>query len=535
MSAYRMYKNNWISLSIFLVLSGIIFSILLTTTNAKQASAQENNNTNNKNNNNNTSIHSEYTGFSMRGYYTSSLVENRNFGNTTLPKDYYDDSFKAISQAGMNLVRYLYLWEGYVKNPSAFMNEINTVAQTADKYGVKVIYTNDQYHTSSWLEPEAGYGFPSFLFKSDAKTYPKGSGGGPSSSTDKLWWANWLNRDIKDANGNDGWTLQADFMKKIVNAVNNHTSTLGYEIINEPHVYSIDSWQKVGNYNSFITDQLRTLTQKIIVFDRQVPPDLWGPIGITPENMAKMAPKNKTNVVFKATLFGIPFQNSFAEDRLTVYTKTAQLAGVPLYMGEFNLKVSENYRPVDDVNQTIVNLFVQKFNEVNVWGWGMWIWDFKPHERPFTNYDFATFTKNGLHPNKYFQYIKNAVSNYTKNLHPEPLGIDGQKKANDTIFPTVHITDVSLEQPQGSSDNKKTLVVEGQSIDVGTGIKTVQVHLGKEPYVTAITQKQADWLHWTARLPYKSGNNGSQDQKLVAAAIDNASHITYDTLMVNFP
>jgi hypothetical protein len=331
-------------------------------------------------------------------------------------------------------------------------------------------------------------------------------------------------------------------MKKIVNAVNNHTSTLGYEIINEPHVYSIDSWQKVGNYNSFITDQLRTVTQKIIVFDRQVPPDPWGPIGVTPENMAKMAPTNKTNVVFKATLFGIPFQNSFAEDRLSVYVKTAQLAGVPLYMGEFNLKVSETYRPVDDVNQTIVNLFVQKFNEVNVWGWGMWIWDFKPHERPFTNYDFATFTNNGVYPNKYFLYIKNAVSNHAKNSQLESLGMGRQAKVNDTIYPTVHISDVSIEESkgkntspqQGSPDNRKVLLVEGQALDVGTGIKTVQVHLGNEPYITAITTKQTDWLHWTARLPY-TGDNGGEDQKLVAAAIDNAGHTTYDTLKINFP
>jgi hypothetical protein len=485
-----------------------------------------------------TNVTTPFKGVDMRGIYTN-LVENRDKSISNAPKDYYEDSFRAISQAGMNLVRYLYFWEGYVKNPSAFMNEINTVAQTADKYGVKVIYTNDQYHTSSWLEPEAGYGFPSFLFESDAKEYPKGSGGGPSSPTDKVWWANWLNRAIKDTNGIDGWTLQADFMKKIVNAVDKHPSTLGYEILNEPHVYSIDSWQKVGNYNSFITNQLRTVTQKIVVFDRQVPPDLWGRIGVTPENMAKMAPSNKTNVVFKATLFGIPFQNSFAEDRLSVYAKTAQLAGVPLYMGEFNLKVSESYRPVDDVNQTIVNLFVQKFNEVNIWGWGLWIWDFKPHERPFTNYDFATFSGNGIYPNKYFSYIKNAITNYIEKPKPESVEIGGRKKINDTIYPTVHITDVSVEEAKvketsrSSSANKKILLVEGQALDVGTGIRTVQVHLDKESYVTATPKEHQDWLHWTASVP--DTTSGGNDHELVAKAIDNAGHETYDTLKFNSP
>ena len=353
-----------------------------------------------------TNVTTPFKGVDMRGIYTN-LVENRDKSISNAPKDYYEDSFRAISQAGMNLVRYLYFWEGYVKNPSAFMNEINTVAQTADKYGVKVIYTNDQYHTSSWLEPEAGYGFPSFLFESDAKEYPKGSGGGPSSPTDKVWWANWLNRAIKDTNGIDGWTLQADFMKKIVNAVDKHPSTLGYEILNEPHVYSIDSWQKVGNYNSFITNQLRTVTQKIVVFDRQASPGIGGPEGITPENMAKMAPSNKTNVVFKATLFGAPEPGTITGERFNTYVRTAQIAGVPLCFCEFSVKPygSQKVSPLD---QQQVNFFIQKFAQAKVWGWALWIWDFNPREN--ANFNLATFKGNTLKTTPIIEFVKNAIS-----------------------------------------------------------------------------------------------------------------------------
>jgi len=55
--------------------------------------------------------------FNMRGYYTSSVVQNRQFGSSHLPENSYEDSFKAISRAGMNLVRYLLYWEAYEKNP----------------------------------------------------------------------------------------------------------------------------------------------------------------------------------------------------------------------------------------------------------------------------------------------------------------------------------------------------------------------------------------------------------------------------------
>jgi aryl-phospho-beta-D-glucosidase BglC (GH1 family) len=73
-----------------------------------------------------------------------------------LPIDYYENSFKLISQAGMNHVRYVFYWEAYETNPSLFMKELETVARTADKYGLNILYDNHQYHTSSWLDPKNG-------------------------------------------------------------------------------------------------------------------------------------------------------------------------------------------------------------------------------------------------------------------------------------------------------------------------------------------------------------------------------------------
>src|SRR4029079_9176521 len=142
-----------------------------------------------------------------------------------------------------------------------------------------------------------------YLFTSNENRYPFGSGGSSDTDVARSWWTDWYNKKITDADGRDGWTLQANFLKKVVSVVDKHPSTLGYEILNEPQVYSEDQWTKVGSYNTFISTELRQSTNKTIVFDRQLPSDIGGVIHAMPENMAKMAPRNITNIVFKGTLY----------------------------------------------------------------------------------------------------------------------------------------------------------------------------------------------------------------------------------------
>jgi hypothetical protein len=47
----------------------------------------------------------------------------------------------------------------------------------------------------------------------DDPSYPYGTGGapGPKDVAAKKWWGDRLDRSVKDANGVDGWTLQAEF------------------------------------------------------------------------------------------------------------------------------------------------------------------------------------------------------------------------------------------------------------------------------------------------------------------------------------
>lgn len=359
-----------------------------------------------------------YLGVDMSGFYTRD-PQARN-PSYDLPANYFEDSFRILSEAGMNHVRFIFYWESYVKDPASFMNELTTVANAADKWGIKVIYDNHQFHTSSWLNPQRGTGFPSFLFESNP-IYPSGGGGGTKFPAAQLWWTDWWNRSVKDVNGRDGWTLLTEFLKKIVTTVDSHQSTLGYEILSEPQVHNVDQWEKIGSFNTLITNELRTLTQKTIAYSMNIPVDLKGPIAVNPDNLAKMAPADKTNVVFKVSLYGVPSPNSYQGDRLNIFVQAGKLAGVPLYIGEWNNVVrqssineqgdivTEINPDLSNINQTEANLIVKTFKDVGVWGMAYWQWNIDTHQ--IANYNLITTDSTGaIQTTKYFDIVKNAYS-----------------------------------------------------------------------------------------------------------------------------
>jgi hypothetical protein len=402
---HKLARN--INFTIFL-LSIISLSLVTTnTTSVDVVSAQE------------TDGETTYLGVDMSGFYTR-VPQARN-PSYDLTANYFEDSFRILSEAGMNHARFVLFWESYVKDPTSFMNELNAVASAADKWGIKVLYDNHQFHTSSWLNPQRGTGFPSFLFENNP-AYPLGSGGSPPSPTAQLWWTDWWNRSVKDANGSDGWTLLADFLKTIVTTLDAHPSTIGYEILSEPQVHNIDQWEKIGSFNTFITNELRALTQKTIAYSMNIPVDLKSPIGVDAGNLAKMAPADKTNIVFKVSLYGLPTPDSYQGDRLNVFIQTAQLAGVPLYIGEWNNVVREQSineegevttqisPELSDISQNEANLIVQTFKDIDVWGMAYWQWRIDAHEIANYNLIQGTDAVGALQTTSYFNILKNAYS-----------------------------------------------------------------------------------------------------------------------------
>jgi hypothetical protein len=366
-----------------------------------------------------------FIGVNVRGEYTN--LQHERYPDSVFPKNYYDDSFSLIRDAGMNLVRYLFYWEAYERNPELFIQELRTVANVADKYGIKVIYDNHQYQTSSWLDPKNGTGFPESLFQNtDGHIFDIGSGGKTHHESAKIWWTEWWDRSIEDADGTDGWDLMSEFLKKIVKTVDNHPSTLGYEILNEPQIHNDNQWEKVGEFNTFMVKELRTVTQKTIIFSQQIPGSKDSEvIDLTPENIAKMAPEDKNNTLFKFTLYRLPEPGGYHEERFNTYLAAGEISGIPVMIGEWNnferVRVEERDNDGDksvvykvdaetsDIDQQRASFFVEMFEESPIWGWAYWNWNYIPN--PLAAVNLLTVTPDGkILPTKYLEVLKNAVS-----------------------------------------------------------------------------------------------------------------------------
>ena len=365
-----------------------------------------------------------FIGVNMRGFSTNLQYER--YPDSVFPQNYYENSFRLISQAGMNLVRYLIYWEAYEKNPEMFMNELETVAKVADKYGLNIIYDNHQYQTSSWLDPKNGTGFPPSLFQENRHLYEYDDGGKTHHDSSKAWWTKWWERSVEDANGNDGWTLLATFFQKIVHAVDSHPSTLGYEILNEPQIHNDKQWEKIGEFNTFMVNELREITNKTIFFSQQIPgSDFADTIELTPENIAKMAPANKTNVVFKFTLYRLPTPGGYHDERFKTYTEAGEIAKVPVMIGEWNnvervetevtgsdgnkIKSYQIDAEASDIDQKRATFFIEKFEEARMWGWAYWNWNYIYN--PTAPVNLITVNLHGeIEPTKYFEILENAIS-----------------------------------------------------------------------------------------------------------------------------
>ena len=215
-------------------------------------------------------------------------------------------------------------------------------------------------------------------------------------------------------------------LKKIVNTVDSHPSTIGYEILNEPQIHSDNQWIKVGKYNTFMVNKLRKITQKTIAYSQHIPASMANnpttSITMTPKNIAKMAPDNKSNVVFKFTLYGLPYDSKYQRDKLNIFVRGAGLAGVPLYVGEWNNVKREKAnddesgiifykidRQASDIDQKKAELFIQEFKQLKVWGWAFWNWNYIPHPAP--NLNLILIREDGsINTTKYYEMLKNAVS-----------------------------------------------------------------------------------------------------------------------------
>ena len=355
-------------------------------------------------------VNEPINGVVMKGVFVS-MKQNDNV-SPLAPDNYIEDSLKMISSAGLNHVRFVFYWEAYEKDPDGFMNEIKSVANAADKYGLKIIYDNHQWHTSSWFE-ERATGFPWSLLERNSE-YTRGGGGNTVNKGAQEFWADWWDRSVKGDEGKDGWTLMAEFLEKIVLTVDNHSSTLGYEILSEPHVDNKGHWSKIGKFNSFITAQLRNITDKTIVYSMNVPIDLNSHINISPKNLAKMAPSDKDNIAFKVSVYAVPEGDGYQEKRFDLFLETRDLTGVPLYIGEWNNVVRTKEDGITKLNPDLSELtktdakkILDSLKKAEVWGTAFWRWDYQKVDT--ANFNLVSDKNGKLVPTKYLGILEESV------------------------------------------------------------------------------------------------------------------------------
>lgn len=112
--------------------------------------------------------------------------------------------------------------------------------------------------------------------------------------------------------------------------------------------------------------------------------------------------------------------NTYQADRFNVFVKGGELAGVLLYIGEWNnvkremvddesTIVYQINSERNDLTQKQANRFLEDFKDANTWGWAYWNWNLIPH--PVPNVNLITVTKDrDIFPTKYYDILKRATT-----------------------------------------------------------------------------------------------------------------------------
>jgi polyhydroxyalkanoate synthesis regulator phasin len=441
-------------------------------------------------------------GVVMKGAFVS--MKQDDYGLPSAHENYIEDSLKMISEAGLNHVRFVFYWEAYERDPEAFINEIKSVANAADRYGLKIIYDNHQWHTSSWFE-ERATGFPWSIFEGNSK-YSKGGGGNTPDEAAQDFWGDWWDRSVKDKEGKDGWAQMSEFLKTIVLTVDNHSSTLGYEILSEPHVNNKGQWSKIGKFNSFITEELRNITTKTIIYSMNVPIDLNSHINISPKNLAKMAPSNKENIAFKVSIYAVPNGDGYQEKRFDMFLETSDLAGVPLYIGEWNNVVRTKEGVISKLNPKLSELtktdakqILGALKKAGVWGTAFWRWDYQ--EVATDNFNLVSYNNGTLKPTKYLGILEDTVEKvYGPSVGKSTL--DNAKENN--------LINALVKTGKFTEDEAKELVTK--SMQIGTATAASDTAASDTAPASDITTTSNTDNSATETLSFSNEDNNTNNQ-----------------------
>ena len=330
---------------------------------------------------------SKPVGVNFHGF-GSAMYQN---GTTPLPpQNYIEDSFRIFADNSISCVRVTHYWESWELDASQCYQDLNAIADAADKYGIMCIYDNHQWECSSWMG--WGIGMPNSLLSS---YYERRTGQIPDRNAIKDFWNRWWDRDLKTTDGIDGWDAQLNYIKNIVTLLKNRRSTLGFEILNEPEVFRLSDYRKVGHYHHYMVRELRKITYKPLFFCWILPHEIID----NPLLQALATPYLKDNVIYDGHAY--PPSRS----RMIYFKSIAILMGnVSLYIGEFNSGFTEGTTLTRDQ----VYEYINRFRGFSVYGCAMWRWSYIA-DLNIPAFNLTRIIDGRIQPNIYFSYLTNTV------------------------------------------------------------------------------------------------------------------------------
>jgi hypothetical protein len=221
-------------------------------------------------------------------------------------------SFSELAANGWNLLRVAMTWEQYDANSSAFVSQVQYIASEADEYNLSIIWDLD--HQTGGDPQVGGGGFPNNI------TSPYLS--------DQAFWVAWYNSKVTN-----GWKDYLSYEETIVKTVDAYRSTLGYEIMNEPPIYSTTgvktgfyNFTGFGEFNTYVASGLRTITSKTIIYMHPYPNPWVNYYGL----LSTITPQ-----VSKLAMDFHWYSQTFSSTLFSTLINFTQANGIKFWIGEF--------------------------------------------------------------------------------------------------------------------------------------------------------------------------------------------------------
>ena len=175
-----------------------------------------------------------------------------------------------------------------------------------------------------------------------------------------------------------------------------------------------------------------------------------------------MAPSNKENIAFKVSVYAVPNGDGYQEKRFDMFLETSDLAGVPLYIGEWNNVVRTKEGVISKLNPELSELtktdakqILGALKKADVWGTAFWRWDYQ--EVATDNFNLVSYNNGNLKPTKYLGILEDTV----EKVYGPSVGTSTLDNAKEN-----NLINALVKTGKLTEDEAKELVTK--SIQIGT-------------------------------------------------------------------